>query len=26
MAEACGLHLVPLDQRNPLNTTSFWCG
>jgi glycerate kinase len=26
MAEACGLHLVPLDQRNPLNTTSFGVG
>jgi len=26
MAEACGLHLVPLDKRNPLQTTSFGVG
>ncbi|MGE6378930.1 glycerate kinase [Peribacillus muralis] len=26
MAEACGLHLVPIDRRNPLHTTSFGVG
>ncbi|MCK1992783.1 glycerate kinase [Peribacillus muralis] len=26
MAEACGLHLVPIDSRNPLHTTSFGVG
>jgi glycerate 2-kinase len=26
MAEACGLHLVPLEERNPLKTTSFGVG
>ncbi|MFD9624632.1 glycerate kinase [Peribacillus muralis] len=26
MAEACGLHLVPKDSRNPLHTTSFGVG
>ncbi|PJN86871.1 glycerate kinase [Bacillus sp. mrc49] len=26
MAEACGLHLVPMDRRNPLHTTSFGVG
>ncbi|KWW18196.1 glycerate kinase [Peribacillus simplex] len=26
MAEACGLHLVPKDRRNPLHTTSFGVG
>lgn len=26
MAEACGLHLVPLDQRDPLQTTTFGVG
>jgi len=26
MAEACGLHLVPLEKRNPLQTTSFGVG
>lgn len=26
MAAASGLHLVPLEQRNPLNTTSFGTG
>ena len=26
MAEACGLHLVPQEDRNPLNTTSYGVG
>jgi glycerate 2-kinase len=26
MAEACGLHLVPPNQRNPLKTTSYGVG
>ncbi|WP_285769359.1 glycerate kinase [Peribacillus sp. SI8-4] len=26
MAEACGLHLVPLNRRNPMHTTSFGVG
>jgi len=26
MAEACGLHLVPLNRRNPLQTTSYGVG
>ncbi|QKE73923.1 glycerate kinase [Arthrobacter citreus] len=26
MAEACGLHLVPVEKRNPLQTTSFGVG
>lgn len=26
MAEACGLHLVPLDKRNPFYTTSYGVG
>jgi glycerate 2-kinase len=26
MAEACGLHLVPLEKRNPLYTTSYGVG
>ncbi|WP_340373089.1 glycerate kinase [Peribacillus sp. FSL E2-0218] len=26
MAEACGLHLVPMGRRNPLHTTSFGVG
>lgn len=26
MAEACGLHLVPLNKRNPLQTTSYGVG
>ena len=26
MAAASGLHLVPMDKRNPCQTTSFWYG
>ncbi|MDB4139441.1 glycerate kinase [Candidatus Thioglobus sp.] len=26
IAEACGLHLVPLKKRNPMNTSSFGVG
>lgn len=26
MAEACGLHLVPIEKRNPLQTTSYGVG
>lgn len=26
MAEACGLHLVPKEKRNPFNTTSYGVG
>ncbi|MFD0051524.1 glycerate kinase [Actinomycetes bacterium NPDC127524] len=26
MAEACGLHLVPVKERNPLHTTSYGVG
>ncbi|PGL67460.1 glycerate kinase [Bacillus sp. AFS055030] len=26
MAEACGLHLVPIEKRDPLQTTSFGVG